>query len=143
MTASVWEPVPGIAGPCADISFERPASGNALVVTMHFSRTKGLPNRDLRLRFDGPLALRWEDECPGFDPVPDRLPKCATPEWREWTFPLLTVQGAELLDQVRAVRQWVGEPAISHFLLVSMNDLIQIVARSEVSAEWGPGVATD
>ena len=136
MTAFIWEPVPGIIGPCADISFERPASGNALRVTMHFSRTKGLPSQDLHLRFDGPLALRWEDECPGFDPVPEQLPKCATATWREWAFPLLKVEGSELLRQVRAIHELDGTPEIAHFLLVSMNDLVQIVARSEVRSEW-------
>ena len=141
MKATVWEPVPGIIGPCADISFERAASGVVILVTMHFSNVIGLPGRDLRLRFSGPLALRWEVECPGFDLVPRELPKCTVSAWRDWTFPLLRVEGGELLEQFRSVYEYCCGPKISHFLLISMNDLVQIVARSDVEVDWASGTA--
>ena len=135
MKATVWEPVQGIIGPCGDISFER-IGPDVLFVTMHFSNVIGLPEKDLHLRFSGPLALRWEVECPGFDPVPGELPKCTVPEWRDWTFPLLTVEGSEFLETFRLIYAHGSAPGISHFLLVSMDDLVQIVANSAVDAEW-------
>jgi hypothetical protein len=139
MRASLWNPAPDIVGPCADISFERLLAGE-LLITMHFSNVVGLPNKDLQLRFIDALAVRWEVECPGFETVPAELPKCAASEWNRWTFPLLTVEGSGFLEQFRPIYERDGAAKLGHFLLVSMNDLIQVVApRSCVEAAWVPG----
>lgn len=142
MTASEWTPVPDIVGPCAGIVFERPMTADLLNVTMLFSLVSGLPNRDLRLQFTRPLLLKWEQECPGLELVPKKLPKCSDPQWSGWTFPLLKVEGAEWMDLLRTVYQDPGEK-YSHFLLVSMGDLVQVVAESAVSSEWVIGSASE
>ncbi len=140
MRASPWNPVPDVVGPCADISFERLLTGE-LQVTMHFSTVVGLPDKDLQLRFTNVLAVWWEVECPGIEAVPAKLPKCAAPEWDKWTFPLLTVEGAEFLERLRPIYERAGVAALGLFLLVSMNDLIQVVASSIVEATWVRGQA--
>jgi hypothetical protein len=132
---SKWEPAPGIVGPSADISFAYSGRDKASV-TMHFSRVVGLPPEDLLLRFEGLVALRWELECPGFDPVPKDLPKCTEVQWRIWTFPLLKIEESEWLKQYQPIYEPAKAPSLSHFLLVSMNDLVQLIARSDATAEW-------
>lgn len=140
MKSSIWQPVPEIVGPCADISFALSLPGT-LVVTMHFSLVIGLPDNDLRLQFTGPLAMHWETECPGFYPVPPNMSKCADPQWAKWVFPLQMVEGSELLEEFRGIYQIGKAPELSHFLLISMNDLVHVIARSGVTAEWIPGIA--
>jgi hypothetical protein len=141
MKASIWQPVSGIVGPCADIGFAR-SLGEELVVTMHFSLVRGLPNEDLRLQFTGALAMHWEDECPGFYPVPENVLKlkCSDPQWAMWMFPLQRVEGSELLEQFRGVYEIGNAPRLAHFLLISMNDLVHVIARSDVTAYWIPGI---
>ena len=70
------------------------------------------------------------------------MPKCSAPEWNRWTFPLLKVEGSELLEQFRGIYE-IGEgPKLAHFLLLSMDDILHVVARdNKVSAEWIAGIA--
>lgn len=133
-----WEPTSGIVGPAADISFAYSGRENAFV-TMHFSRVVGLPMQDLLLRFRDIVALRWELECPGFDPVPKELPKCTVAKWTTWTFPLLRIEESSWLRKYAPIYQLPKGPSLSHFLLISMNDLVQLIARSDATAEWIPG----
>ncbi len=130
-----WEPISGIVGPAADISFSY-AGRDLGTVTLHFSRVKGLPSEDLSLHFTHLVALRWELECPGFDPTPENLPKCISPKWSGWTFPLLEIENSSWLDQYAPTYIHPNGPSLSHFLLVSMNDLVQIIACSDVKSEW-------
>jgi len=139
MIASAWHPVSGIEGPCADISFAR-RQGEDLVITMHFSLVIGLPNRDLRLLFRGALAMHWEDEFPGLFPLPTILARCSDPRWKKWAEPLHKVEGSTLLAEHRGMRPTAAPPRIAHFLLISMNDLVHVVAQEDVAAEWVQGV---
>ena len=107
---------------------------------MHFSLTPGLPNRDLVIYFNGVLSLLWELEGPGVSAMPRNLPKCPAPEWKTWTFPLLNVTGSEWLAQYQAIYH-NGPTPLAHYLLVSTNDLVQLIARADVVAEWIPGRA--
>lgn len=134
MTASPWNPVPDVVGPCADISFERTLPGD-LLVTMHFSLTTGLPDRDLRIAFRNAVAVRWEVESPGVEPMPRGLPKLTSPEWSKWSTPLLSIQNSALLDSFRAIHG----ANLRHFVLVSMNDLLHVVAGPSIAADWVPG----
>jgi hypothetical protein len=59
---AIWEPIPGIATRCADISFRYEAP-NSLHVLMRFSNVAEGPTQDLALEFSGPILLRWEDEA--------------------------------------------------------------------------------
>lgn len=139
MQCSRWEPADQLVGPCADISFSY-STRESVSVTMHFSLTPGLPNRDLVIHFNGVLSLLWELEGPGVSAMPRNLPKCVAPEWKTWTFPLLNVTGSEWLGQYQAIYH-NGPTPLAHFLLVSTNDLVQLIARADAVAEWAPGRA--
>ncbi len=84
-------------------------------------------DRVLALRFVGVVALRFEQECPGFDFPPLPLPMLAPSA----TFPLLRVDESPWLDQFRPI---YGD--ISHFALVSSDHLLQVLAKSEVESRW-------
>jgi len=139
MQCSRWEPADQIVGPCADISFAY-STRESVSATLHFSQTAGLPNRDLVLTFNGVLSLLWELEGPGVSAMPRNLPRCTAPEWKTWTFPLLQVTGSEWLRQYQSIYP-AGPVPLAHFLLVSTNDLVQLVARADAVAAWIPGRA--
>ena len=82
----------------------------------------------LALRFSGVIAVRHEDECPGFDPLPKDLPKLSG---QIWTYPLLTIQNSTWSEQWNFIPQ-----KRQHFALISSDDLLQIVASPEVEAKW-------
>jgi hypothetical protein len=128
-----WEPAPRIVGPAAAISFACSGRDSGSVI-MHFSRVPGLPAEDLLLRFQDLVALRWELECPGFDPMPKDLPKCTEEKWHDWVFPLLKIEGSAWLQQYEPI--YGRANSLSHFLLISQNDLVQLIARSDATAEW-------
>ncbi len=139
MKASIWQPVSGIVGPCADIGLAL-SRDDALVVTMHFSLVRGLPDEDLRLQFTGALAVHWETEGPGFNPVPQDMLKCSDPQWAYWVFPLQRVEDSELLEHFRMFYEIGSTPRLAHFLLLSMNDIVHVIARSDAKADWIPGI---
>jgi hypothetical protein len=129
----IWQPTTGIEAPCADISF-RYEERDCVRVQMHFSRVKDGLQQDLELLFHGSIALRWTEEA--FSMVhsaPRPLPKCQGVRWAGWTFPLLQIFDSAWLQE------HAGYPAAAgrqHFLLVSMNDLVDVLARPDVSAKW-------
>jgi len=72
------------------------------------------------------------------------MPKCPDPEWARWTFPIRRVEGSELLEQFRGIYETGHGLKLAHFLLLSMDDILHIVARdNEVTAEWIAGVVHD
>ena len=139
MKASIWQPVSGVVGPSADIELALSLK-DALVVTMHFSLVKGLPDEDLRLQFTDALAVHWEIEGPGFNSVPQDMVKCSDPQWAMWVFPLQRVEDSELLEHFRTFYEIGSSPKLAHFLLISMNDIVHVIARSDVKADWIPGI---
>lgn len=128
-----WNVAPDIDSPCADISFSYNGP-NALAVTMHFSRIIDRPNRDLVLWFKDAIALRWWTEASVLSEYHELLPKCSTERWRSWSFPLIKVQNSSWLRQ-HAARDPVQSQGREHFLLVSMNDVCELLAVS-VIATW-------
>jgi hypothetical protein len=117
-TISKWNPVSDVDCEFGSIQFS--FENDEAVVRMVGDRT-------LVLRFLGVVALRFEQECPGFD-----FPPLPLPTLRESaTFPLLRVEASSWREQYRAVY-----PEISHFALVSSDHLLQILARSDVEARW-------
>jgi hypothetical protein len=132
MKASIWQPISGIVGPCADISFAL-SHKDTLIVTMHFSLVRRHPNRDLRLQFEHAVAMHWEQEYPGFYPVPQNMSP----------FPLQKVEGSELLEQFSMDYGFTSGPRLTHFLLLSMNDLVHIIAYDDATAVWIPGIADE
>lgn len=134
-----WEPVSGIDNPCADISVAYEAGKDAkAVITMHFSRVRGLPARDLRLTFKDPIAIYWESESFGIKKLPGLLPRCSDPAWQNWVFPLLIVKNSEWLADYDA-RNEVGSKGRIHIAIVSMNDLVHLLAMPDVQAKWITG----
>ena len=132
-SAIKWEPAEGILWPCADISFSR-QEADTVSVTMHFSRVLDGSPRDLLLMFTGAIALRWESESSGSYPLPPSPPRCPDP-WSRWIFPLIRVEHSAWFSEVESQ----NPPAAAgraHFWLISMNDLVHVLARPEVSARW-------
>jgi hypothetical protein len=113
-----WQPVSDIDSPFESISYS--FQDDALLVRMIGVRT-------LVLHFSGVVALRFEQECPGFDFLPLPLPMLRPSQ----TFPFLLVQGSRWLEQFKMV---YGD--LSHFALVSSDHLIQLLAKPNVEAKW-------
>ena len=121
-SAVTWEPVSGIDGLFGSISFAYgPDDGRSVLVTMHGAR-------NLHLRFTGAIALRFEDDCPGFDPLPNPLPMLRPGV----TFPLLKIEHSQWLSQWHPVHS-----GLVHFALLSLDDLVQLIAKPSVDAHWG------
>ncbi len=104
---------------------------------MHFSRVKDGPKDDLELQFIGLTAIRWADECYGsiVDAKKLPLPKCREKPWAGWTFPLLTVSGSTWVTSYQDLPVSKGR---THFYLVSMNDLVDVLALPKVEVNWIP-----
>lgn len=79
------------------------------------------------LSFSDVVALRFEQECPGFDFVAPPFPMLRPSQ----TFPLLSVSGSSWLEQYKPI---YGE--LSHFALVSSDHLLQLLAKPNVRAQW-------
>ena len=118
--ATAWTPVPDISEGFASISFSYGAAASRpLLVVLSGTRR-------LSLRFTRAIALRYEDECPGFDPLPRPLPMLKAGV----TFPLLKIENS------RWVEQWPMHNGLAHFALISSEDLIQLIASPTVDAQW-------
>jgi hypothetical protein len=136
--AEKWLPQPGIEVACADISFTWVSEAGAkLVILMHFSRVIEGLDRDLELTFDRPLAFQWEDESYGLIETPGDLPKCAAEKFKSWTHPTLRIEGSRWRETY-ANRKYASTDIdhLVHFFLVSMNDLVHVLAENEPSSRW-------
>ena len=130
-----WEPVPGIQSACADISFQLD-SRDQLTATMHFSHMHGQPKRDLSLRFAGVVALRWVQESFDVIHLPKPWPQVGSGAQPTWTFPLLQIQHSTWLAEHQSANSPAAEGRI-HFALISLNDLVHILAFPDVECKWG------
>jgi len=120
--ATKWQPVLDIDFTFGSISYAF-RQHDALSVQM-------IGDRTLLLDFSGVVALRFENECPGFDFLAGvELPMLRPAE----TFPLLSVEGSPWREQWEAV---YGE--LSHFVLVSSDHLLELCAKPAVQASWEP-----
>ena len=118
--ANKWQPVPDINAMFGSMSYAF-RQDNTLSVQM-------LGDRTLVLDFSGVVALRFENECPGFDFLNGiELPMLRPRE----TFPLLSVEGSAWLEQWAAI---YGE--LSHFALVASDHLLELCAKPVVQARW-------
>jgi len=131
---SIWEPLPGIAFPCAGISLSYHHKTD-LQVLMHFSNVVNGPGQDLLLTFRGVIGFRWNPEDLGsvFYPVRRPLPKLTDPRWEDWTFPLLEVCDSKWLATYKGFPSTEGR---KHYYLIAMNDLVDILALPDVVATW-------
>ncbi len=128
-----WKAAPDIDSPCADISFSYKGP-NSLAVTMHFSRVVERPNRDLVLWFKDAIALRWSTDSSALSERFDSLPNCTADRYSSWTFPLIKIRNSSWLRE-HASRNPADAHGREHFLLVSMNDVCELLAVS-VLAIW-------
>ena len=125
-TAHQWEPVegiPNITDPFGGIAFAHEAGNERPLSVVMYG------HQNLRLRFTGTIAIRFEDDCPGFDPLPKPLPMIRP----GITFPLLQIDDSKWLGQWKLIH--TGSK-LCHFALLSLDDLVQIIAKSDVAARW-------
>ena len=113
-----WQPVPDVDTPFGSISYS--FQHDTLLLRMVGRRT-------LVLDFSGVVAIRFEQECPGFDFPALPLPTLGSFQ----TFPLLCVEGSPWLEQYTTI---YGD--LSHFALVSSDHLLQVLAKPSVKAWW-------
>lgn len=116
--AERWEPVEGIAEMFGAISFAHECGD--LLVTMR-------GERNLKIRFTGLIGLRFEDECPSFDPLPKTLPMINA----RYTFPLLQIMNSQWLEQFEHIHH-----GRAHFSLISHSHLVQLLAKPDAEAYW-------
>jgi hypothetical protein len=116
--ATKWQPIADIDSPFGSISYQ--FRHDSLSVQMIGVRT-------LVLEFTGVVALRFEQECPGFDFFPQPLPMLRPLQ----TFPLLCVEGSSWREQYATI---YGD--LRHFALVSSDHLLQLLAKPDVKAAW-------
>jgi hypothetical protein len=135
-----WMPKPEIDAPCADISFSWASEkGARLAVMMHFSRIVGGFSKDLELVFGRPLAVAWEEESFGLIESPEILPKCSGADFRQYSHPTLIVEHSNWAEKYAAHKFAEGAPEaenVKHYFLVSLNDLVHVLAESTPEAAW-------
>ena len=133
-----WEPLSGVSTWCFEINFRTDRTGD-FEVMLRFANTKepGLPS--LHLNF-GPNVLAftsyeefvhpWVSNEVG--PIP-RLPE----PYLNWPFPLLIVHDslwfASVVDDEIYKRS-----AFTHYRLVSLDNIVDVVSSGEVTARWEP-----
>jgi hypothetical protein len=128
--ASAWYPVLDITDVFGSISvsYEPRATSGAMsrsaLVALH-------GRRDLRLKFSGVIALYCEDDCPGNFPIPSDRPRLNA----DYMFPLLKIENS------RWGAQWPMWPQAVHYALISLDDIVHVLAQSSVEAKWGNGHA--
>ena len=117
----VWHPVPDVAAGFGSISYRygREGSLRTVYAAMHGERT-------LRLHFTGVVAVHAEDDCPGIFSLPKPLPRLDA----QWSFPLLQIENSDWLSH------WPMYPNKVHFALLSLDDLVNVIADATVKAHW-------
>ena len=132
-----WMPQPEIDFPCTDISYDWKSEKDAtLVVVMHFSRVIDGFAQDLQLTFSRVLAVQWEEESFGLIHSASSLPTC---RFRGWTHPTLIVEGSEWASRYAANRYAADDArtvGITHYFLVSLNDLLHVLSEVEPRTRW-------
>jgi hypothetical protein len=134
MHAEKWEPIHGICEPCDHIAFSY-IPLHAAEIRMTFAATADGRPEELILRFKQVVVLSGEDEAPGgFAPAPavNSLPKLGRGAHPTWTFPLLRIVDSEPLKNYQLMRP----QKIAHFFMVSMDNLVHVIASAEVDAAW-------
>lgn len=133
MRAERWEPVIGIEGPMDHIDFSYTSASKA-TVSNTFAGSGGLA-RTLILRFTHVVVLAGEDEAPGgfiAAPAAQSLPKLERGGYPSWTFPLLRLFESQPLNQYQMMRP----QQLAHFYLVSLHNLVHVIASADVEASW-------
>lgn len=133
MRAERWEPIEKIDGPIDHIDFSYTSGGDATVSLVSVEGRDSAST--LVLRFTHVIVLAGEDEAPGgFIEAPSipHLPRLERGRYPSWTFPLLRVFDSEALKRYQLMRHH----PIAHFFLVSLENLVHVIASPEVRAAW-------
>jgi hypothetical protein len=118
--ASTWYPVPDLSEGFRSISLSYCSNqSRSASVVMNGAR-------NLTLEFKTLIALHFEDDCPGNFPLPPELPKLRP----GLTFPLLKIENSHWLGQ------WPMWSNLTHYALVSSDDLVHLIAHPTVQARW-------
>jgi hypothetical protein len=126
-----WSPIAGIESPAADIQFAYHPPYK-LTASMRFSNVAGGSPHDLLLHFSDVTAIQYETEALALIPFPKDPPRL-TGQWIGWRYPLLEVPDSHWLAEYLEVRP---DEDLHHFVLVSLNDLLHILATPKVEATW-------
>lgn len=118
-SASAWYPVPDIEDGFGSISFSYRHHDRGALVVMH-------GRRQLSLSFTGVIALHFEDDCPGNFPLPVERPRLNA----QFMFPLLKIENS------RWLAQWPMWRTLTHYALLSLDDLVHVIARPTAEAHW-------
>ena len=116
--ASKWFPVQDIKDAFGSLTFG--FDGQNLSVVLH-------GERNLSILFNGVIAIRFEQECPGFDELPKHLPMLRP----STTFPLLKIYSSDWFEEFNFIYQ-----GCEHFALVTSDHLIQIISKPVTAAHW-------
>jgi hypothetical protein len=137
MIAVKWCPVQGLEEVCADISLSWISERNPkLVVLMHFSRINpeiGDLENDLKIVFNNPRAFCWEEEPCSRIETPEILPRCSD---GHCTHPLLIIKNSPWKDLHVMFEE--DEEHLMHYFLISLNDLLHVLAASKPEVTWIP-----
>lgn len=134
MRAEKWAPVDGIDDPIDHIDFSYNTSAGNATVSITFAGSE-VSARTLILRFTHVIVLAGEDEAPGgfiAAPAAPSLPKLERGRHPSWTFPLLRLLDSEPLKQYQMMRP----QQLAHFYLVSLHNLVHVIASADVDASW-------
>jgi hypothetical protein len=132
--AEKWEPISDIDGPSDGISFSYSSGVGTATVSMSFSEG-GRSSRNLILQFRDIVVLAGEDEAPGeFIEAPpvQSLPRLEHGLHPNWTFPLMKLLDSKPLNQYQLMRP----TKLGHFFLVSIDNLVHVIASVNVNASW-------
>ena len=116
--ASKWFPVQDIDDGFGSLTYS--FDGQNLSVVLH-------GERNLSILFNRVIAIRFEQECPGFDELPKLLPMLKP----STTFPLLKIESSDWLEQFNLIYQ-----GREHFALITADHLLQIIAKPVTAAHW-------
>ena len=133
MHAERWEPVDDIDAPIEHIDFSY-SSPNKAAATIAFLGSRGSA-RTLALSFTHVIVIAGEDEAPGgfvAAPAAQLLPKLERGSHPTWTFPLLRLLESQPLNQYQMMRPQL----LAHFYLVSLHNLLHVIASADVGASW-------
>jgi hypothetical protein len=123
-----------VNAPCAGIAFSRPKDWD-LKVVMYFSHVVDGIAEDLEITFERAFALTWHEEAlhSVSIPWPKPLPTLAGGKWDRWTYPFLQIYQSEWIKRFDFMPQSKG---LGHIVLVSMNDIIEVVASPAPRFRW-------
>lgn len=98
-----------------------------LELFLHTSEIVNGPKHDIKVSFDGPAAFQWEEESFGQIQLPQNCPKCLNENFRNYVFPILTIENSQWAKRYSDV---FDGPKFVHYAFVSLNDLVHVISAA-------------